>query len=119
MYMTSLEFGNWLLAEMKKKNMRQADLARTLGIATSHVANIVYGKRGISPDLATKISIVFQVPEQEVFRRAGIATARPTRSLFLEFMEEVGSQLSEDEQEDIMDNVKAKLARKSRSKESA
>jgi transcriptional regulator with XRE-family HTH domain len=64
-------FGNWLEAELKEREMTQADLARSAGVTRGAINGVITGARGPGIDLCQAIARAFQIPPEEVFRQAG------------------------------------------------
>ena len=100
--------------ELEKHHLKQADLYRAIGTTSAGVSAWITGKSIPSYVNARKIATYLGVPEIEVLRRAGIATSRPDSSPLVEEIVEFAGKLSEDDQQDIIDYIKTKLARQSR-----
>jgi len=65
-------FGTWLLKELTKQSMSQADLARASGITTAHMSRIISGERNAGKDALAKIAYALRLPPETVFIAAGI-----------------------------------------------
>ena len=100
-------FADWINRELWERKIKQADLARAIGITRSSVALYTTGRNSPSSETASKIATYFGLPEIEVLRYARIATARPTKSAFIEYVEERGDLLSEEDQEDVRALIEA------------
>ena len=57
--------------------MSRADLAARAGVTRASISHVVSGARRAGPDLLTRIADALQLPEETVFRAAGIL--RPAR----------------------------------------
>jgi len=64
-----IEFLLWL---MTTTQLSQADLARKLGISTSLMSRLLRGERRLTLPLLRHIAEVFEMPQTEVFERAGV-----------------------------------------------
>jgi transcriptional regulator with XRE-family HTH domain len=118
-HMGSPQFSEWLNGELSRRDINQSDLARGIGLGRSAVSLMLAGRNSPSPATATKIAAFFGIPESDVFRYAGISTARPTASPFIEQIIEIGGKLPIEDQEEIIEFIKVKLARLSRNERNA
>lgn len=66
------KFGEWLIEELKKRNMNQSDLARASNITTAQISRIISGSRGVGEQALTAISHALKLPADMVFEKAGI-----------------------------------------------
>lgn len=114
MYVPNTQFGDWLLLELEARHLKQADLYRAIGATSAGVSLWITGKVTPSVDNLRKIALYLGVPEIEVLRRAGIATSRPDNSPLVEQIVELSGRLTIDDQQDIIDFIRAKLARQTR-----
>lgn len=64
-----IAFLMWL---MMTTQLSQADLARKLGISTSLMSRLLRGERRLTLPLLRHIAEVFEMPQTEVFERAGV-----------------------------------------------
>lgn len=62
-------FLQWL---MEQTSLTQAVLAQRLGISASLVSRLVGGERRLTLSMLRHIANVFDLPQSEVFRRAGV-----------------------------------------------
>lgn len=69
------DFVDWLQAELDKRGWNQATLARA-GISSSHVSRIMNRERDVGEDSCRVIAKLFGMPEEEVFRRAGLLSEK-------------------------------------------
>lgn len=63
-------FGNWLLEQLKSKNMSQSELARIAGISKGTISNLINGTKGTGPDSLTAIARALKLPVDLVFEKA-------------------------------------------------
>jgi transcriptional regulator with XRE-family HTH domain len=69
--MFSMEtFGNWLLSQLRQRNMTQAELARLAGINRGTLSNIINGHKQIGRDVLISISGALRLPIDIVARAA-------------------------------------------------
>jgi transcriptional regulator with XRE-family HTH domain len=111
------KFGQWLDGELNRRGLKQADLYRALDLTSGGVSAWFTGRSKPSPETCSRIAVYLGVPEIEVLRAAGISTSRPVTSPVMEGIIDLGGKLSEEDQIDILDFIKTKLARHARSKE--
>lgn len=71
--MDTIDFANWLIEEMEKREWSQSDLARKANINRQVISTYVQRKR-TKPDEDVLISIAhaFKLPPEIVFRAAGL-----------------------------------------------
>jgi len=65
-------FSAWLADQLSERGMTQADLSRASGISPTSIANLLNGHRSPGADACSKIAIAFRMPEETIFRIAGI-----------------------------------------------
>ncbi len=66
------DFLDWLQEEMEKRGWNQADLAREARISPSAVSMVINQGREAGPEFCQAIAKAFQLPDEIVFRRAGL-----------------------------------------------
>jgi len=69
-------FGEWLLDVLKKKELSQSDLSRLSGLSRGTISNIVSGTRGRGPESVAAIARALKIPEDDVFRAAGLLNTK-------------------------------------------
>ncbi|GAB4506916.1 MAG: hypothetical protein Fur0017_31670 [Anaerolineales bacterium] len=110
-----IDFADWLLQEINKRNWSQADLANAAGLHRQVISTYVNRQR-IKPDseVLTSIARALRLPPEVVFRRAGLL---PPVSPDTEYQEEffhLLSQLSPQERQEILDLLRFKAERKAK-----
>lgn len=65
-------FADWLLKELKNKNMSQADLARASGVTNAQISRVIGGSRGVGPEALAKIAKALHASPEYVFELAGV-----------------------------------------------
>lgn len=74
-------FGEWIQHQLEVRGMSQADLSRASGLATSHIANIINGKRGVSAESCAMIAKAFRLTTVDVMVAAGLPVEKPRYSI--------------------------------------
>lgn len=68
-----IEFSDWLLSEMNKRNWTQADLARASGLNRQSVSDYINRRRSNpEPNALVAIAQAFKISPITVFRNAGL-----------------------------------------------
>lgn len=78
---TMENFGDWLIEQLRIRNISQAELARVSGVSKGTVSNLINGTKGAGQDSLTAIARALRLPPEEVFRRAGILPPLPNKDL--------------------------------------
>ena len=65
-------FSDWLLNELKSRDMSQSDLARSAGLGSGTISNIMSGNRKVGQDTLTAIARALRLPPALVFEKAGL-----------------------------------------------
>lgn len=65
-------FTEWLSSEMELRGWSQAELARRANTSRSAINGLLSGSRGPGPDLARSIAHALKLPDETVFRAAGL-----------------------------------------------
>lgn len=73
------KFGEWILCELEKRDLTQADLARLAGASRTAISNIVSGERPVGKKLAEKIADALRVPLARVYQEAGLLPPDKTK----------------------------------------
>lgn len=75
--MKRVEFGDWLIGELRERDWTQAKLAREAGVSAASISDVISGRRQVGKDLATAIAEALDIPVDQVFRAAGILPKEP------------------------------------------
>jgi len=106
------EMATWLNEKLNEKDWSMRELARRIGKSHTAIADIAKGEMNPSPEMCRLIAKEFNVPPQQVFRRAGLLppeteeTSRAKEALHL------FNRLPLDDQRDIIDYMRVKLERR-------
>jgi transcriptional regulator with XRE-family HTH domain len=65
-------FGEWLVAELERRDLTQSDLSRMSGLSRGTLSNIVSSTRGRGPSSLLAIAKALKLPPEQVFRTAGL-----------------------------------------------
>lgn len=86
--MLSMEnFGEWLLRELKKRELSQSDLSKISGLSRGTLSNLINGTRGIGPDSLLAIAKALKLPPTQVFEAAGILPPKAGEDPWVEQMD--------------------------------
>lgn len=97
------------MEELKKREMSSADLSRQAGISKGAISHIVNSNRKPGTDMCLGISRAFNLPPEEVYRKAGLLpsvseeTAKTNEHTYL------ASQLPEQEVDDLIQYARLRL----------
>lgn len=65
-------FSDWILAQLNKRGWTQGELSRRANVSSGTLSMVINYQRGAGPDFCRSIAKAFGVPEEEVFRQAGL-----------------------------------------------
>lgn len=69
------EFASWLVQELEARGWSRAELARRGGVTSTSVDQVVNGLTRPGLKFARAVARAFEMPEEDVMRRAGILRA--------------------------------------------
>src|SRR3972149_6845791 len=69
-------FTDWLEAELRERKMSPADLARAAHKSTAVISRVITGSRKPSPGTLKAIAHGLYLPEETVFRAAGVLSPK-------------------------------------------
>ena len=75
-WMTGADFAVWLEEMIHERDWKPADLAHAARMNTGTLSNILNGTRGVGPKVCRNIARALKLPEDIVFRKAGLQSAR-------------------------------------------
>lgn len=107
--LTMDDFIGYVEQKMGERRWSQADLAREANMTTSMVSNLLNGKRKVGISTANSLSKAFRVPATEVLSAAGLIPKMPEKAATEERLLYMFRQLSEYDQEAILDFVEFKV----------
>ena len=105
------DFPEWLQGELDKRGWKHSDLARKSGSLPTYITGLLAGYRLPSPRFCRPIAHALDLPEEVVFRKAGLLSTLPFDSS--KYTDWIGlfSQLSEDNQQEMIEFARIKLKR--------
>lgn len=79
---TKIDFSEWLLEQIKIRDISQSDLARASGLSRATISDLINRKR-LSPDQTTLNAIAqgLDLPPDTIYRAAGLLPPIPERRL--------------------------------------
>jgi len=72
-----MKFTTWLVEKLNERDWSYSDLARRAGISKQAVSFVINEDRGPGPDFCRGIARALNLPEETVFRRAGLLAPEP------------------------------------------
>lgn len=108
------DFSKWLIQEMTFREWSQADLARQSGISKGMISHLVSGTREPGAETCKALARSLRMPEEEVFRAAGILTRKTTNKDGFEEWIYLLNQLPEQDRAELMAIARLKLDRQER-----
>jgi len=67
-----MDFVNWVLSELKKREMSQSDLAHLCGVTSAQISRIISGERKAGEKTLLGIAKAFKISPEIVFEKADI-----------------------------------------------
>lgn len=71
------DFVTWLIEEVERRGWNNSEFARRIGVSPSNVHIFVSRKRNPTWDFCVGVARAFGLPEDDVFRRAGLLPSLP------------------------------------------
>ena len=71
-----MDFAEWLQKELDKRDWKQSNLVHA-GVTSSYLSRVMNGLRKPGPRLCRQIAKALNLPEQEVYERAGLLKGLP------------------------------------------
>lgn len=105
-------FSEWLVNELRKREMTQADLARASGISRGGISNLINQVRNPDAETCLAIARALNLPAETVFRAAGLLPPVPSDTQYQEEFFHLLSQLSPQERQEILELLRFKAERK-------
>ena len=107
------EFSGWLQIEIDKREWNQADLARKTEMSRAAVSQVLSENRRPGPEFCRAVAHALDLPEEEVFRQAGLLTPKqeepPNLGEWIRMF-----VLADEEERDRMLDIARTLSRRSR-----
>jgi len=104
------KFSHWLMHEMNKRELSQADLARASGLTRQAISYYLAGKSKQPDEIALQqIARAFKISVEEIYRAAGILPPVTESSARSRQVEHLLSQLPPEEYEGMVEYIKLRL----------
>ncbi|HQF64069.1 MAG TPA: helix-turn-helix transcriptional regulator [Anaerolineaceae bacterium] len=113
-----MEFSDWLMLQLKERDISQSELARRSGITRQSVINYLAG-RIPNPTELKKLARGLRIPVADVFRAAGLLPPAPETDPITARAMELFASLSEAEQAEVLNILEFKERRKREAEEAA
>ena len=95
-------FSNWLQAELDERGMTPAELSRAAGIGKGSLSDIFSGRRKVGTEMATAIADALRLPQEQVFRAAGLLRPKKNATATVEKIVHEVDDMSEEEQKEYL-----------------
>jgi transcriptional regulator with XRE-family HTH domain len=111
--MSSKHFSDWLEKEIDMRGWSMSELARRCDVSRPAISRVVSGERGAGPELCRAIAHAFEMPEEKVFRIAGLLSQLPAPEEDFPFTEvlDLMKNLPPDERLEILQYVRWRYKR--------
>lgn len=105
-------FRDWILVELNKRGMTQADLARASGVTSAAISRLLSEQRVPAPETCMGIARAFNLPPEDVYRRAGLLpdTGEPD-DLLTRIIANIAEKLDEGRREELKNYAEYQLRR--------
>lgn len=101
------DFGDWLAREIEKRGLSQREVARKVGLSSGAISQVTTGKNFPGPDFCSAIARAFNLPADDVFRRAGLLPPAPERTPGLIEAEHLFTLLKPGQRELLLQTMRA------------
>jgi len=101
------QFGDWLNAQLEERGWSQSELARRCNVTSVAISLVVNGERNPGPELCRAIAAALGLPEEKVFRLAGLLSQLPVDDETLVFQDvyEMMKNLTPAERREVLEYV--------------
>lgn len=93
-----ITFRDWIIEELEKQGWSQSVLARKAGISRQAVSDYINQRRKPDNEALKGIAHAFRLPQETVFRAAGILPNHPGTDEDFEELKHLFNQMSDEEQ---------------------
>ena len=107
-------FTDWLDNELDSRSWSRAELARRAGVTESSLSLIYSGAREPGTKVCDGIAKAFRIPPDNVYRIAGLLPSQPSTNQDVKELEHIYHELTEDNQEDLLDYARSRLHKQER-----
>jgi len=105
-----MDFADWLVEEMRRRDWSQANLAKKTGISRGGISNLINRVRQPSPKTCRAISHAFDMPVDLVLQKAGILPTgnNSDEDPLIRMITHLSSQLDPEDREEIIAFIQTK-----------
>lgn len=103
---TVTSFGDWLQGVLNERKMKPADLANMAHLGSGTLSDIISGRRNVGTEVATSIADALDLPQEEVFRAAGILRPKKAKSQRIDQIVHILEGMTEDEQQEYLSYIR-------------
>jgi transcriptional regulator with XRE-family HTH domain len=103
------EFSEWLTQELESRKLGISDLARIAHVTRGAIGNVLRGERNPGPELCTAIARGLHLPQEEVFRRAGLLLSAPVEDIEIAELDHIARQLDDENKNELIRYARMKL----------
>lgn len=105
-----MDFADWLEQQLKLRDWSPSDLARAANVFPGTITRILNRERNAGKKVARSIAAALKLPEEEVFRRAGLLSPRPqVHDLYFENLSNLWPSLSTWKKRDLVLQARASI----------
>jgi transcriptional regulator with XRE-family HTH domain len=109
-------FSDWLVEQMRQRNMSQQDLAQKSGITPAQVSRVISGQRGLGEKSLLALAHALKISPITIFRKAGLLPEGGENASF-EDWQFLLDQLPANEQEEIRQIIEMKIERRQKAEQ--
>jgi len=111
--MASEHFGKWLEKELETRGWPISELARRAEVSHPAISRLISGIRNPGPDLCRAIAQGLEIPEEKIFRMAGLLSDLPSTDADFTFTDvyDMMKRLTPEERQEIMEYVEWRYRR--------
>ena len=105
--MSAEHFSDWLKRKIEKRGWTMSEFARRCEVSQPAIWRVVSGEQGAGPEICRAIARAFEMPEEQVFRMAGLLSQLPSPDDDLTFAQvyDMMNRLAPEERREIMEYV--------------
>ena len=102
---THPSFRHWLQTQLEQRGWSMSELARRCDVSHPTISRFMSGKRDISSDVVRAIAHALEMPEEQLFRQAGLLSPLPAPEddPTLTRLQEIALRLPAAERQELLD----------------
>ena len=102
-------FADWLLNEIRARNISQSELARMAGVTRAAVSDVVTGRRLPGKVMVNGVARALSLPPEQVFRAAGILPPSVGVDAEVERIVHEASKLNDQDKAEVLAFIRMKI----------